>query len=59
MQFVEQPGLSWTAVNTPLRLHGKGSAATLKPGIRGMTLTQFPYELKVRNRGSRPAAGWV
>jgi transposase len=35
MQIVEQTGLSWTAVNTALRLHSEGSAATLKPGIRG------------------------
>ena len=35
MQIVEQPGLSWTAVNTALRLHSEGSAATFKPGIRG------------------------
>lgn len=35
MQIVEQTGLSWTAVNTALRLHSAGSAATLKPGIRG------------------------
>ena len=35
MQIVEQTGLSWTAVNTPLRLYGEGSMATLKPDIRG------------------------
>lgn len=35
MQIVEQTDLSWTAVNTALRLYGEGSMATLKPGIRG------------------------
>ena len=35
MQIVEQTGLSWTAVNTALRLHSAGSASQLKPGIRG------------------------
>ena len=35
MQIVELTGLSWTAVNTALRLHGAGASATLKPGIRG------------------------
>lgn len=35
MRIVEQTGLSWTAVNTALRLDGEGSAATLKPGLRG------------------------
>ena len=34
MQIVEQSSLSWTAVNTELRLHSEGSAAMLKPGIR-------------------------
>ena len=33
MQIVEQSGLSWTAVNTALRLHSEGSSAMLKPGI--------------------------
>ena len=32
MQIVEKTGLSWTGVNTALRLHGAGAAATLKPG---------------------------
>ena len=35
MQIVEQTGLSWTAVNTALRLQSEGTAATLKPGVRG------------------------
>jgi hypothetical protein len=35
MQIVEQTGLSWTAVNTALRLHSAGAARQLKPGIRG------------------------
>ena len=35
MQIVEQTGLSWTAVNTALRLHRAGGASQLKPGIRG------------------------
>ena len=35
MQIVEQTGLSWTAVNTALRLHREGAGKDLKPGIRG------------------------
>ena len=31
MRIVELTGLSWTAVNTALRLHGAGASATLKP----------------------------
>ena len=34
MRIVELPGLSWTAVNTALRLHRAGASATLKPGVR-------------------------
>ncbi len=35
MQIVEQTGLSWTGVNTALRLYSAGGAGALKPGIRG------------------------
>ena len=35
MRIVEQTGLSWTAVNTALRLHSAGAASQLKPGVRG------------------------
>ena len=35
MQIVEQTGLSWTAVNTAIRLHSASGASQLKPGIRG------------------------
>jgi transposase len=35
MQIVAQTGLSWTAVNTALRLHRERPGATLKPGVRG------------------------
>ena len=35
MQIVEQTGLSWTAVNTALRLHCGGASSGLKPGVRG------------------------
>lgn len=35
MEIVEQPGLSWTAVNYALRLHREGGASQLKPGVRG------------------------
>ena len=38
MQIVELTGLSWTGVNTALRLHGARASATLKPGIRGKKL---------------------
>ena len=31
IRIVELTGLSWTAVNTALRLHGAGASATLKP----------------------------
>lgn len=35
MQIARQTGLSWTAVNTAMRLHSEGLMAPLKPGIRG------------------------
>ena len=35
MQIVEQTGLSWTAVNTAIRLYNEGGASQLKPGVRG------------------------
>jgi hypothetical protein len=47
MQIVEQTGLSWTAVNTALRLHSAGAASQLKPGIRG--------KKPVSGRSLRPA----
>ena len=34
MRIVELTELSWTAVNTALRLHGAGASATLKPDVR-------------------------
>lgn len=35
MQIVEQTGLSWSGVNTALRLFEQGGAAALKPHARG------------------------
>ena len=35
MEVAELTGLSWTAVNTALRLHGAGASATSKPGVHG------------------------
>ena len=35
MQIVELTGLSWTAVNTALRLHSAAGLSQLKPGVRG------------------------
>jgi transposase len=35
MEIVEQTGLSWTTVNTALRLYREGGASRLKPGVRG------------------------
>lgn len=35
MKIVEQTGLSWTGVNTALRLYIAGPASQLKPGVRG------------------------
>ena len=32
MRIVEQTGLSWTAVNTAIRLHSAGGASVPKPG---------------------------
>ena len=38
MQIVEQTGLSWSGVNTALRLFEQGGAAALKPNARGKKL---------------------
>ena len=38
MRIVEQTGLSWTAVNTALRLHRQGAGIDLKPLVRGKKL---------------------
>ena len=38
MEIVEQTGLSWTAVNTAIRLYNQGGTSQLKPGVRGKKL---------------------